>query len=177
MKKKKEMLCCTALFGESFEEWKKDLESDGYFEDMAYANGGEPEDYATFDKYLRDYDMDVEDTTMQLGSQTVDGVIVAFARVGRWNGTFNGYKKLSNQVSDIMDFNYDDAEWYSDGKDIRATLAHHDGQHTVLYRVCKDEELADKVCNLWYNGANETDIKRRTKSIRPYIASIYGWSK
>lgn len=69
---------------------------------------------------------------------TTDFSIVAIADIGRWNGRSRGYRLLGNNVKEILKVYEDFNEYYSDGKDIRAELSHHDGTHYILFRELKD---------------------------------------
>lgn len=107
----------------------------------------------------------------------VDGVIIAFADLGLWRGRRQGYKILSSTISDIFSISEDDNEWYGDGYNIRGQLSHHDGTHNVLYRVAKNREVAERIAEQIYNlEIDEAGFRRRTRSLYPYVASIYGWN-
>lgn len=108
-------------------------------------------------------------------NKEVDGVIIAFADIGRWNGRRKGYKLMGHNVANILRSNYD-AEWYGDTYNIRGTMRHHDGTNYILYRVAKDEETAQRIANKIYEGEiDETQFRRITRSLYPYVAEVYGW--
>ena len=55
-------------------------------------------------------------------------------------------------------------------------LTHHDASHYVLYRVAKDIETAERIGDQIYNlEIDEAGFRRRTRSLHPYVAEIYGW--
>lgn len=120
--------------------------------------------------------------TSQLGDERmnlfnhVDGVIIAFARIGTWRGTFNGFKIYDSNINGILHSSCDHNEWYGDGYNIRSTHSHHDGINNVLYRVAKNMESAERIAQLIYdNNINEEQFRKKTKSLYPYVAKIYGW--
>ena len=117
----------------------------------------------------------LDDERMNL-NKPVDGVIIAFANMGLWNGRHQGYKILGSTINDIFSVYEDGNEWYGDGFNIRGCLSHHDGTHYVLYRVAKDREDAERIADLIYNRQiDEADFRKRTRSLYPYVANIYGW--
>ena len=106
----------------------------------------------------------------------VDGYIVAFASLGLWNGRFNGAKLVGTNVRDILYSNDDYVTWYCDPYNVKAEMIHHDGTNYVIYRVARNKEFAEKLVNMIaYNGMTEEQFKRATKSLRPYVAKMYGW--
>lgn len=109
-------------------------------------------------------------------NKEVEGVIIAFADVGRWNGRRQGYRILGSTINDIFNISEDNNEWYSDGNNIRGILTHHDASHYVLYRVAKDRETAERIAEQIYNREiDEAGFRKRTRSLHPYVAEIYGW--
>lgn len=106
----------------------------------------------------------------------VDGVIVVFGDLGLWRGRRQGFQILGSNVADILKSECDDAEWYGDGYNIRGRMAHHDGTNHTLYRVAKDREDAGRIAEKIYNcEIDEEGFRRRTRSLYPYVASVYGW--
>lgn len=119
---------------------------------------------------------DIEDERANLDVE-VDGYIVAFASLGLWNGRVNGAKVIGSNVKDILyDSNCDYYTWYCDVHNVRFSGAHHDGRNNYLYRVAKDKETAERLVNkIAYHGMTEEEFRRATKSLRPYVAKVYGW--
>lgn len=108
----------------------------------------------------------------------LDCVIVACADLGFWYGRRSGYKYIGRNINEIFDFlGYDDYEWYADKYDVRLNLYHHDGTHHVIFRCVKDKAAADRICEKIYSGEinSHEDFIKRTSSLRPHIAKIYGW--
>ena len=106
----------------------------------------------------------------------VDGYIVAFASLGLWNGRVNGAKLVGTNVRNILHSNDDYVTWYCDPYNVKAEMIHHDGTNYVIYRVARNKEFAEKLVNMIaYNGMTEEQFKRATKSLRPYVAKMYGW--
>ena len=46
----------------------------------------------------------------------------------------------------------------------------------MLYRVAKDRETAERIAEQIYNREiDEAGFRKRTRSLHPYVAEIYGW--
>lgn len=106
----------------------------------------------------------------------IDGVVMAFADLGFWNGRRQGYTILGHNINGIFSVSEDENEWYGDGFNIRGSLSHHDGTHYVLYRVAKDIDEAERIGELIYNREiDEVGFRKKTRSLYPYVAEIYGW--
>lgn len=147
---------------EQYENCQRDILEDAEYEvsDREWAE--------TVNGYLRDEQMNLD--------KNVNGVIIAFANIGRWDGRQQGYKILGSNINSIFSISEDDNEWYGDGFNIRGSLSHHDGTHYVLYRVAKDIEEAERIAEQIYNlEIDEAGFRRRTRSLYPYVADIYGW--
>ena len=117
----------------------------------------------------------LSDERINLDKQ-IDGVVIAFADLGLWNGRRQGYKILGHNINGIFNVSEDDNEWYGDGFNIRGSLTHHDGTHYVLYRVAKDMDEAERIGEMIYNREiDEAGFRKKTRSLYPYVAEIYGW--
>ena len=124
------------------------------------------------DALINDY---LEDERANLNVE-VDGIIIAYADLGLWDGHHKGIKIFKNNVSEILYSDSDYPHWYTDRYNVRATMPHHDGTNYILYRVAKDRETAERIMNnILYKGKGEDYFKRNTKSLRPYVAEVYGW--
>lgn len=134
------------------------------------------EDYCVTDReWAEVVDGYLADERMNLDKE-VEGVIIAFADVGRWNGRRQAYKILGSTINDIFSISEDNNEWFSDGNNIRGVLTHHDASHYVLYRIAKDRETAERIAEQIYNlEIDEAGFCKRTRSLHPYVAEIYGW--
>lgn len=106
----------------------------------------------------------------------IEGVIIAFAVVGTWRGPRQGYQFLGSNIAGILQSQCDDAEWYGDGYNIRGRMIHHDGTNSVLYRIAKDREEAERIADkIYYGEIDEVGFRRRTRSLYPHVADVYGW--
>ena len=105
--------------------------------------------------------------------------IVILADLGLWFGRRDGYKEIGNNISKALYTNDDYITWYVDRYDMRGDGAHHDGSNHYLYRVWKNgitDTQKENFLNKWASGkATRKDVTRYTKSLRPYIANVYGW--
>lgn len=108
----------------------------------------------------------------------VNGYIVAFADLGFWYGRRNGAKLIGTNVKDILSSSYgcDNATFYCDPYNVKFDGSHHDGSHYIMFRIAKNYEAAKKLVNrIAYKGMTEEQFRKATKSLRKYVASIYGW--
>jgi len=102
----------------------------------------------------------------------LDGKILVIANLGRWNGKFNGYKILNNNLNSILsNLGCDEVHYYSDGKNIRAEGYHHDGTNYYLFREIKDNVDIDKLTDAIYNNKEISTrvLSYYTKSLAPYV--------
>ena len=109
-------------------------------------------------------------------NKPVNGIIIAFADLGLWKGRRQAYRILGRKVRDIFLTAEENNEWYGDGFNIRGELSHHDGTHHILYRVARDQEDAERIAEQIFNlEIDEAGFRKRTRSLYPYVAEIYGW--
>lgn len=121
--------------------------------------------------------MYLDDERMNLNIE-LDNPIIVIADLGLWNGRKSGYKfiKSGNIKDTLYDNNCDYCKWYCDRYDYKFIGHHHDGTNCYIYREVKDMDKIDILTEKLYNGtATQADITRYTRSIRPYIAKVYGW--
>jgi hypothetical protein len=111
-------------------------------------------------------------------NSTIAEQILLIADIGRWNGRVDGYKILKTRnLNEILNITDDQFEIYGDGKNIRATGAHHDGVNYYLYRAIRSDRNIENLLNAIYNGETITPAKLNyyTRSIYPDVAAVYGW--
>ena len=109
-----------------------------------------------------------------------EGEIVAIADVGRWNGTFSGYKTLKS-LEETLYSSCDYEELYVDSNgDIRKSESHHDGNNSILYRYWKDGLTDDQKENflskIYAGECTQKDITRYTRKAGIAIANAFGWT-
>ena len=153
-----------------YDEWKED------FEDWCEVNGFDEDEMDLYEWVDECLSNDLDDERMNLNKE-VDGVIVVFADLGLWDGHHQGAKTFGTNVSKILyDSNCDYAKWYCDRWNVRFEGAHHDGRNHYLYRVAKDRETAERLVEkIAYEGMTEQQFMKATKSLKPYVAEVYGW--
>lgn len=118
---------------------------------------------------------ELEDERCNL-NKTIDGVIIVFGDLGLWNGRRQGYQILGNNIANILYSQCEIAEWYGDGYNIRGRMSHHDGTNYTLYRIAKDNDDAERIAEMIYNNEiDEAGFRRRTRSLYPHVAEVYGW--
>ena len=106
------------------------------------------------------------------------GHIIAFCDLGFWNGRQKMLLYIGTNVSDILKrcYSCDEVEWFADRYNIRFNGSHHDGSHHILFRYVeslqKYEHLGERLAN---GNLNEEQFRKATKSIRKFVAKVYGW--
>ena len=108
----------------------------------------------------------------------LDNNVIAFAKLGLWDGTKSAYKILGNNVNCIFDISEEGNTYYVDAYNVRATCVHHDGRNQILYRMLKPNvDIRAFEAIMYKNGYNlsSQQISRYTTSLRPYVAQVYGW--
>ena len=161
----------------NLEDWKEDLLENRKL-------NGQDTDVPTYvlenDMYELN-DMYLDDERSNLNITPTRGRIIAIADLGLWNGRKMGYKLLGHDIGDCLE-NFSQAEeleFYCDRYNLRSNQFHHDGMNHILFRELRPQISSDQADNfIWkvYNGkATDRDIRRYTRSLRPYIKVVYGW--
>jgi hypothetical protein len=133
------------------------------------------EDEINPETYYGECEINLDDERANL-KKDVDGYIIAFANLGLWNGRVNGAKLIGTSVADILSSECDYCTWYCDPFNVKFEGVHHDGTNRALYRVARSKQHAEHLANLIaYHGMTEESFRRATKSLRPYVAKVYGW--
>lgn len=154
-----------------YDEWEKSMLIDYPDEASREEEGIE----INYERYQEDCDQFLDDERANLNVD-VDGVIVCFAVLGLWDGEHNGAGIMGSNVRDILHSECDYIDWYCDRYNVRCDASHHDGTNHYLYRVAKDWEQAERLKHaIAYEGMTEEAFRRATRSLRPYVAKVYGW--
>lgn len=149
---------------DEYDEWKKEMLSEGYNEEEL-----------TYELYYDDCDISLGDERSNLDIE-VEGVIVAFAVLGLWDGKHNAAKAFGTNVKNILSSDCDYTTWFCNRYNVCCDATHHDGSNHYLYRVAKDRETANRLVEkIAYEDMTEEQFRRQTRSLRPYVAEIYGW--
>lgn len=107
--------------------------------------------------------------------------IIAIGRIGRWNGTFDGYKIIEScALSECLYSECDLNEWFVDEEgDFCHIGIHHDGHNYTTYRLFRKgitEDEVDEFTQLILDGkADGEAIDKYTRRLGDYIADIYGF--
>ncbi len=150
---------------ENWDEWYDAMMEEGEY----------TEEELTYEFYNYCCDNDLSDERMNLDKE-VDGCIIAFADLGLWNGRVNGGKVIGTNVKDILYSDCDYCTWYCDPYNVKCDAVHHDGRNHILYRVAESRAQAEVLVNkIAYHGMTEEQFRHATKSLRPYVAKVYGW--
>jgi len=145
-----------------YEEWGDAMREEITEEEIT------PEYYA----FCREIDLGDERCNLNV---EVDGCIIAFASLGLWDGRREGAGIIGTNVKDILNSECDYVTWYCDTYNVRCDAIHHDGTNHYLYRVAESREKAQRILEKFGRGMIEKKFRRMTKSLRPYIANVYGW--
>ena len=103
--------------------------------------------------------------------------IIAIGEVGVWTGQHRGGKVLGNNLNEILyTGDCDDISVTYDRYNVHSTLAHHDGQHHMIYRMIKEGVDGDRLLEkqIYGGGLTKNDISRYTTSLVPFIKEVYG---
>lgn len=159
---------------EVFESWKNDYIDFKKEDDENYEIENDSE---LIERYYENIEMQIEDEKINL-NKYVDGVIIAFANLGFWNGRRNGAKMFNDNINSII-WSENSCEYfklYADRYNVKGKMSHHDGTHYLTYRVAPSYEDAERILDKAHRGELTEDyFKRKTKSLRKHIAKIYGW--
>ena len=160
------------------EDWRCDYQECHDLSDEEMAGVTDYEIYEWACDCNNDY---LDDERCNLNVDVGDAIIV-IGDLGLWDGRRSGYKIIpSGKISDCLyDRDCDYADWYCDRYDMRFTGVHHDGRNHYLYRTWaknlsenQKEKFLEK---LYYGTADHKDVLKYTRSIRPYVAKVYGWT-
>ena len=156
------------------EDWRKDYEEvareNEWDEDTSDPDNLWQYMIATHNTYLDDERYNL--------NKYLNGRILIIADLGLWDGRKQGYKIIDGNISNILyDNDADFIEWYADQYNIRATAHHHDGTNHYLYREIREDRNIQVLLDDIYNGReiSRSKLNYYTRSIRPYVAKIYGW--
>ena len=134
------------------------------------------EENVTQEIYYR-IDQWFEDEILNLNKR-LDGRILAIASMGLWNGRKTGYKILGNNLNEVVScgIGCDEKHVYCDQYNVVAEGYHHDGRNYVEFREIREDKDIDKLLDKIYNQepVSRAEIRRYTKSLRPYIKKLYG---
>jgi hypothetical protein len=178
MKLKEHTIFKSYLFLTSEEEkaWKQDIanylnEDIEMEEQEAYT----ADSYEVQERFYEDIWDEYDCEKMNL-NKLLPNDIIAIGTVGRWNGNFTGGKVMGNNLNEILyTGDCDDICVTYDRYNVHSTLAHHDGSHSMTYRMLKDgvdgDELLEKL--IYGGGLSKNDISRYTTSLVPYVKERY----
>lgn len=128
------------------------------------------------DEIYTQIDFNFEDSLVNLDKQ-INGRVLAIASMGLWNGRKTGYKILSDNLNEVVksSIGCDEKEVFCDGFNVLAEGYHHDGTNYVEFRELREDTNYEILLNKLYMNEEVTraDIRRYTKSLRPYIKKLY----
>jgi hypothetical protein len=159
----------------NIEDWR-----DGYKEwlEINEIDDRDPDDEDAIYDWMVETNADYLDDERINLNRIVDGRILIIADLGLWYGRRQGYRIVeSNNIKDILQYRYEYAEFYGDGKDIRGTEVHHDGTNHYLYRIIKEDRDIDKLLDAIDNGEeiSRQKLNYYTQSLYKDVAAVYGW--
>lgn len=126
--------------------------------------------------------MNLEDLKEMLNHRLEDDIII-FADLGLWMGRVKGYKKMSNQLNEVLSvFQGDIFSLGLDNYNLVAKDCHHDGINYYTFRQWKQEvseEMREKFLDEVYeNKLTEKEFKRKltryTKTLKDTVSVLTG---
>ena len=160
------------------EEYKRGLIADG-LEDKDVT------DEQVAQHWLDDININFDDEVANLSYGENDGCILAMLKRSSHYGAIcgngrEGLKICGHSLAAIMNIHAgSDAEnmdVYAQDYNIHAKLYDHDGSNHIVFRVCKNDYEAEKIIHRFKIGEIGFDtIMKRTKSLYPLVADVYGW--
>jgi len=132
--------------------------------------------YDSFAATAENDDFWFEDEKMNLDENLPNGqVIIAYASLGLWDGRHVGGRIVGNRIANILRQSYDN-KWFCDRYNVRCNQSHHDGTNYILYRIVPDIDTAERIMRRCIDEKwDEAKFRKNTRSLRPYVAKIYGW--
>lgn len=129
-----------------------------------------------YDSMAENDDVWFEDEEKNLDENLPNGqIIIAYASLGLWDGRHVGGGIVGRNISNILLQAYEN-KWYCDRYNVRCIQSHHDGTNYILYRIVPDIYTAQRILNRCIDEKwNESKFRKNTRSLRPYVAKIYGW--
>ena len=157
----------------SVDDWR-----DGYAEFCEINNITPGDDNALLEWAYETNASYLDDERMNLDKR-VDGDILVFGDIGLWNGRVNSYSILRDNLNAILDARDDVVEFYGDGREIRATGAHHDGVNFYHFRAIRPGRDINKLLDAFLTGEyiSPQKLNYYTRSIYTDVAKIYGWEE
>ena len=156
---------------DNYNEWEKAMLQDYPDEESREEDGVD----ISYQGYYEDCENWLDDERANLNVE-VDGYIVAYADLGLWDGRHQGGRVFGTNVKGILYSDCDYLDWYCDQYNVRCKAVHHDGTNRILYRVAKTRDEAERLVEaIAYQGLTEEQFRKRTRSLRPYVAKVYGW--
>lgn len=111
-------------------------------------------------------------------NKPLDGRVLMIASLGLWTGRHTGYKLTeSRNLNAVLEgFVGDFITVGSNGHNIVASDAHHDGTNYYTFREVREDRNIDILLGKLYEGkAKRADINRYTRSLARKVGEIYGW--
>ena len=172
MKEKKEFIILDTT-SDRYDEWKKAFIADREYDNLS-TDFTEDE---LWDSFVDDNSVWVEETCDYL-NVAVEGIIVAYADLGFWNGRCIGAKRMGRKLNSIIDdCGCDNGKFYTDRYNVKGVLHHHDGTHYLTYRLVTPQKVEDIMRRANWGQLTWEYFRKNSKSIRNYVAEIYGWTK
>ena len=157
------------------EDWKEDYEETAEINDWDEDTDDENNLWRFIGETL---ERQMDDERANLNIPT-DGRILVIADISAWDGHHQGYRIGTSRrnINEIFDHYHDYTEWYSDGYNIRATDAHHDGVNRYEFREIREDRNIQNLLDAIYNREKITRKKLNyyTKSLHKRVAAVYGW--
>lgn len=157
---------CFDNFDEFKQSWIENHEN-GDIEDIT--------DNELWESYRTDVEVWQEEVEDWLDKK-LDGVIIAFADLGFWDGRRIGARRMGTNLNSIINHcSCDNGKWIAGRYDIKADLHHHDGTHHLTFRLMTygKAELALYKADC---GTLSWDwFRKNSKSIKELVKENLAW--
>lgn len=140
-----------------------------------------PVSEVTDDEMWQEFNRDTDDLwhcEKENLDRPLDGRVLVIASLGLWSGRKTGYRltESTNLNAVLEGFCGDFVTVGSDGHNIIASDAHHDGTNYYTFREVREDRNIDVLLDKLYSGtATNSDINRYTRSLERKARSVYGW--
>ena len=127
------------------------------------------------------FDLCLDDEESNLNVSLNGYTLFAFGTLGLWNGKPTAYKILGEDNLGIFlrqNYGGEENEIFCDKYNVRVRSSHHDGTNCFVIRMVETSKVERLISDIWNcKIKNEKQLFRRTKSLRPMVADVYGWKQ
>lgn len=106
----------------------------------------------------------------------LDGQVVVFADLGRWNGRMDGGRMGGVNLNECLrSYSRGELRVYVEDEELKADEAHHDGENHYVYRLLPDS-ISDCRRNLFEAAFRAYDFKKAIQYTKPLGKTVENWT-